>query len=342
MSTRIPSFYDPNKVAEVFRVPYQQRAEDAILYAKQNGIKPALSDDKKVSLVVIDAQNTFCIPDFELYVGGRSGRGAIEDNDRLCRFIYSNMDVITQIAPTMDTHYAMQIFHSAFWENDAGENPAPNTQISVDDIRKGVWKVSMSVVKVLHSDYAYMQDYALHYVETLVKNGKYQLYIWPYHAMTGGIGHALVSSVHEAEFFHSIARKARTDFQIKGGSIITENYSVLAPEVMTDQKGNALAQRNINFIKALIESDMIIIAGQAKSHCVAYTIYDLLEKIKCKDPSLAAKVYILEDCTSPVVIPGVADFTDQANKAFAEFSAAGMHLVKSTDPITSWPNSPIK
>jgi len=44
-----------------------------------------------------------------------------------------------------------------------------------------------------------------------------------------------------------------------------------------------------------------------------------------------------EDCTSPVVIPGVIDFTQQGNDAFARFAAAGMHVVKSTDPIETWP-----
>jgi nicotinamidase-related amidase len=47
----------------------------------------------------------------------------------------------------------------------------------------------------------------------------------------------------------------------------------------------------------------VIIAGQAKSHCVAWTIDDLLTEIQSQDPSLAQKVYLLEDCSSPVVVP---------------------------------------
>jgi len=33
----------------------------------------------------------------------------------------------------------------------------------------------------------------------------------------------------------------------------------------------------------------------------------------------------------------VADFTAQAEAALARFANAGMHLVRSTDPIASWP-----
>ena len=65
--------------------------------------------------MLIDVQNTFCIPDFELYVGGRSGRGAVEDNTRLCEFIYRNLGNITHITATMDTHMTMQVFHAIFF-----------------------------------------------------------------------------------------------------------------------------------------------------------------------------------------------------------------------------------
>lgn len=53
-------------------------------------------------------------------------------------------------------------------------------------------------------------------------------------------------------------------------------------------------------------------------------------------PKLAKKVYLLEDCTSPVVVPNVVDFTDQADAAFQRFANAGMHLVKSTDAMETW------
>jgi nicotinamidase-related amidase len=59
-----------------------------------------------------------------------------------------------------------------------------------------------------------------------------------------------------------------------------------------------------------------------------------------KDPKLAKKVYLLEDCTSPVVVPGIIDFTDQADAAFQRFAAAGMHVVRSTDPLDTWPEFP--
>jgi len=50
------------------------------------------------------------------------------------------------------------------------------------------------------------------------------------------------------------------------------------------------------------------------------------------------KVYLLEDCTSPVVVPGVIDCTEQADAAFRRFAGAGMHIVRSTDPVSRWPD----
>ena len=155
--------------------------------------------------------------------------------------------------------------------------------------------------------------------------------------MLGGIGHALVSAVEEAVFFHSIARLSQPDFKVKGDNPFTENYSVLSPEVTEGPTGEEIAQKNVGFIRELLDFDAVIIAGQAKSHCMAWTINDLLNEIRVSDRKLTEKVYLLEDCTSAVVIPGVIDYTEQANAAFQKFSDAGMHIVRSSDPISSWP-----
>lgn len=328
----IPDHFDPKKVGKVWRVPYQERAITATNWAKQHSIQPAASDTNRICLMIIDAQNTFCLPEFELFVGGRSGSGAIDDNLRLCEFIYRNLNLITAIAPTMDTHTAMQIFHPIFWINAAGEHPQPAaTSITLEDVQKGIWKVNPAVAySISGGNFSTLEKHALHYVNKLSDDGKYPLTIWPYHSMLGGIGHALVSAVEEAIFFHSIARESQAIFEIKGGNPLTENYSVLRPEVLDGPEGNPIAEKNTNFMNKLLEFDTVIIAGQAKSHCVAWTIDDLLTEILARDPQLAKKVYLLEDCTSPVVVPGVVDFTEQADEAFQRFAAAGMNLVEST------------
>ena len=134
-----------------------------------------------------------------------------------------------------------------------------------------------------------------------------------------------------------IARFSQPDFQIKGKNPLTENYSVLRPEVLTDKYGNDIGQTNKVFLNKLLEFDAIIIAGQAKSHCVAWTVADLLDEIQATDPKLASKIWLLEDCMSPVVIPGGVDYTEQADAAFEKFADAGMNIVKSIEPINDWP-----
>lgn len=335
----IPPHFDPRKVGEVWRVPYQRRASDARNWTKKHDIKPAAVDLTRICLLLIDVQNTFCVPEFELFVSGQSGTGAMDDNKRLCEFIYRNLGLITAIVPTLDTHTAMQIFHPVFWVNVAGEHPSPAANITPTDIEQGVWKVNPAVAdSITNRDYPALQTHVLHYVKQLSHHGKYPLTVWPYHAMLGGIGHALVSAVEEVVFFHAITRNSQTQFEIKGNNPLTENYSVLRPEVLESVDGRPIAQKNTRLIQQLLDFDFVIIAGQAKSHCVAWTIDDLLTEIQLADPNLAKKVYLLEDCTSPVVIPGVVDYTKQADDAFQRFAAAGMHIVKSTKPINSWPD----
>lgn len=128
--------------------------------------------------------------------------------------------------------------------------------------------------------------------------------------------------------------------EVKGGNPLTENYSIFRPEVLTgpgDTPLPGVQANNTRFLDMLLQHDYVIIGGQAKSHCVAWSIDDMLNHIVQKDRKLVEKVYLVEDLTSPVVIPGVIDFTQAGNDAFARFQAAGMHVVRSTDPIETWP-----
>jgi nicotinamidase-related amidase len=327
----IPLHFQPARVGEIWRVPYQQRSIDANRWAQQHQIEPVSVDSSGVKLLLIDVQNTFCLPDFELFVGGRSGHGAIDDNIRLCEFIYRNLGEIDQIVATMDTHHMWQIFHPIFWIDAAGEHPAPATTISLTDVTSGKWQVNPALSD--RESLARLQAYTLHYAQQLSDGGKYPLTIWPYHAMLGGIGHALVPAVEEAIFFHGIARNSQASFSIKGDRPLTENYSALAPEVFTNHIGESIASKNDGLIRYLLDSDRLIIAGQAQSHCVAWTVNDLLLEINAIDPTLAKKVYLLADCTSPVVIPGIVDYTEQADLAYQRFAAAGMNIVRSTDDL---------
>ena len=288
--------------------------------------------------ILVDVQNTFCIPDFELFVRGRSGIGAVEDNRRLCEFIYRNLNKITEITLTLDTHQAAQIFHPIFLMDESGGHPDAFTLISFEDIRKGKWKFNPSLAPSLQISPEFGQKHLEYYVDQLAKSAKYDLTIWPYHAMLGGIGHALVPAVEEAVFFHSITRMSQPDFTLKGFNPLTEHYSAIGPEVLENFRGEELEKKDKRFVSKLKSFEAVVITGQAKSHCVASTLNDLLAEISSEDESLVRKVYLLEDCTSPVVIPGVIDYTDQTNEAFERFAEAGMNLIRSTDQIYEWLN----
>jgi nicotinamidase-related amidase len=334
----IPPHFAPDRVSEIWNVPYQQTADRAMTWCRDHTILPASNDRRRICLVAIDVQNTFCMPGFELFVQGRSGNGAVEDNRRLCDFIYRNLNTITKIAPTLDTHRFMQIFHPIFLVDENGGHPQPFTQVSTNDIDAGIWKFNSDVCSSLGISPQYGQRHLRHYVQALAAEGRHNLTIWPYHAMLGGIGHALVASVEEAIFFHGVARGTQADVRLKGQEPLTEHYSALLPEVLVGPDDDSITSKDRDFMHSLWLYDAVIIAGQAKSHCVASTISDLLDSGRLQDQNLASKVYLLEDCMSPVVLPGVVDFTDQANDRFEEFSKAGMHIVRSTDPIAEWPD----
>ena len=105
-------------------MPYEERAREAPAWAERHGVRAAAEDRSRLCLLAVDVQNTFCVPGFELFVRGARARGAVDDNRRLCEFIYRNLGSITQILPSLDTHHAMQIFHAIWLVDEQGEHPA--------------------------------------------------------------------------------------------------------------------------------------------------------------------------------------------------------------------------
>lgn len=341
----IPGHFDPKKADKVWRVEYQRLAELASDWRDKYKIKPSYNDKMRNCLILVDVQNTFCIPGFELFVAGNSGNAAVEDNVRLCEFIYRNLDNITHIIPTMDTHQAIQIFHSIFFINEYGEHPDPLTFITTSDIKNEKWKMNEAICTTLGYSPDYLKEYINYYTSELAQNSKYDLMIWPYHAMTGGIGHALVSSVEEALFFHTICRYSQPEFQVKGDNPLTEHYSALRPEVTHDMENSPLITRQEGLFQnpmpagslyeRLRDFDKMIIAGQAKSHCVSWTLDDIIEFVPDGERNLLNKIFVLEDCTSPVVVKDVVDYTEEAESAFQRFSDAGINIVGSHEEIVN-------
>lgn len=337
-----PDYFDPKNAEKLYMIDYQGIEAKAYEMRRRHNVPTFASDlrsGKIVTLMPIDVQNTFCLPNGQLFVGGASGRAAVDDNIRLAQFIYREAGNIGRIIPTLDTHKRMQIFHPVMLVNSRGEHPAPYSEITVEAVEKGEWKANPEVAaSEFDGNIAELQAYLMYYVRELRKKGRYALTIWPYHGILGGSSHALQALVEEAIWYHNALRGSQTKPEIKGGKILTENYSVIGPEVTKWPNGKPMVQKNVEFINNLQTSHRLIITGQAKSHCVAWTIDDLLVEINAKDPNLAKRVYLMEDCTSPVVVPGIVDHTDAANAAFKRFADAGMHIVKSTTPMSEWPD----
>lgn len=315
---------------------------EAEKWRERHSLKPVGGDKKRVYLLVIDDQYDFSFPSGALYVGGRSGTGAMDAQKLLCEFIYHYLHVITQITPTMDTHLPFQVFYPSVHLRADGTHPSAYTMISADEYRRGDYRPNPAMAVQIGADPAWLQKQFIFYCEQLEKNGKYKLYLWPYHCMLGSPGHRLSGVVEAARLFHSFARGAANIPEIKGGNPLTEHYSIFAPEVTTTWDGKPIpgVQKNTKLIETLLKSDVVIIAGEASSHCVKESIADFLKEILAKDPELAKKIYIMRDCMAAVVVPNVVDYTDEAEKALQEFQDAGMHVVESTTPIEDWPRIP--
>ncbi len=340
----LPAHYDRAHAGRwAYRPDETALAQAATDWKRAHGLRPSAADERRVHLLLIDVQKDFCFPEGSLYVAGRSGQAAIDDSRRIAELVYRNLGTITDITTTMDTHFAYQIFSPAFWLGADDQPLTPHRVITAEQLQRGDVRPNPAVAKWLcGGNYAWLCQQVRFYCEQLEQAGKYQLYLWPPHCLLGSDGHALAGVVHAARLFHAYARGAQSYVEVKGGNPLTENYSVLRPEVLARFDGQPLAQRNTQFVKTLLAADAVVIAGQAASHCVKSTIDDLLDEIVAHDRALARKVYVVTDCMSAVTVPDgqggyAVDFTDAAAAALQRFADAGMNLVTSTDPIAAWP-----
>ncbi|MBK8216759.1 MAG: nicotinamidase [Myxococcales bacterium] len=317
----LPSFYDPKSVPELYMERAALVANEATSFARTHRITPSSKDTKRIAAFGIDCQVGFCTPGASLFVPG-----AVEDTRRILAFLYGNMDRITGLHFSLDTHRIFQIFHPSWWLREDGTHPEPFSVVTYDDVRSGALR------PVAHP------AESLEYTKRLAAQGKYVLTIWPYHTLLGGLSHALVPALMEAAIFHAVARQQQTHFETKGTHALTENYSVLSPEVL-ELGGRPVGTFNAAFFKMLMEYDRVYVFGQAKSHCVLSTLRDMQAHLERTDPELVDKIYVLEDAMSPVPAPSMSplppelDFPRVAERAFAELERAGMHIVTTKDAI---------
>lgn len=255
---------------------------------------------KKVCLFIIDPQIDFCDPKGQLYVGG-----ADLDSVRLGNFIKKNYPKIDDIALTLDSHHRVHVAHALSWLDSSGKHPDPFTPISADDVRTGKFRAYNP---------QFQQRY-LDYVETLEKNGRYILCIWPEHCLIGSVGAAIVQPIWEGlhlwEGQYAVANKVT-----KGSNLFTEHYSAVKADV--EDWADPLTKLNTNLVELLKEYDEILISGQALSHCVANTIRDVANEFSDDE---VKKFVLLEDTTS-----SVTGFEGLGQQFVSDLTAKGLRV----------------
>lgn len=309
MSTiHYPSFYKVSQVGTVYR----PNVFGVVAEGRQVGWKPAARDGRKVALFLVDMQIDFCHGDGALPVPG-----ALDDVRRVLDLIYGTGDKISTIAATMDTHYPFMIFFSPWWIGANGQHPEPFTIITEEDIKRGVWQAIIEPA------------WSHSYVAKLAEQGKYQLMIWPFHCMDGSEGFNLLPPLYEAIMFHAAARFTQPVIMHKGHIPQTEFYSPLRPEV--DVPGVPGGSINTPFLNLLANHEVILVAGEAKSHCVLSAMETLVAYFGVHQPDVLKRIFFLEDCTSSVQHPQV-DFEAIASARLRQMASDhGIQLLRSSE-----------
>jgi nicotinamidase/pyrazinamidase len=249
----------------------------------------------KTSLLIIDPQNDFCMPGSSLFV-----ENADADMHRLSKFITENANKIDSICVSLDMHLFEDIAHPIYWINKEGKHPEPFTNITVEDVKSGVWKTANPV----------MESHALHYLEKLQKDKKFTHTIWPYHCIAGTFGANIFPPLYSS--LRTWMEKTGKTFStyIKGMNPTSEQYGIFQSEYGEEEEFN----HNL-FASIFSNNENVLVAGQAKSHCVATSLKQILDTY----PESVKKITLLTDTTS-----NVTGCEHLADKIYEDLKASGM------------------
>lgn len=262
---------------------------------------------KRVELLIIDPQVDFCDPSRgALYVPG-----AEHDMARLASMVRRLRNKLDDIHVTLDSHHFIHIAHPVFWKDSRGAHPPVFTTISRADVEEGVWTPTVPG----------MYRRALEYVRRLEQHGRYELTVWPPHCLIGSPGHAVFPGLFAA-LTEWETRFAFVDYVTKGSNILTEHYSAVQADV--PDPADASTQINTRLIQTLENADLIAIAGEARTHCLANTVRDIADGFG--DDSCVSKLVLLTDASSD--IPG---FETHARDFMSEMAGRGMQLSTTTE-----------
>ncbi len=281
---------------------------------------------KRIELLVIDPQNDFCtekveiinplLPDPDLMNGALYVGGAETDMSRLAKMVKRIGDRLYDIHVTLDSHRLVDISHPIFWEDMQGNPPGPFTIISFEDVQNGIWRAKNPGYQVK----------ATNYVRTLYENKRYPLCIWPPHCLIGTWGHNVVPELFTEMLAWEEKNFANVDFVTKGSNPFTEHYSGVQADVPDPMDPST--QLNTGLINTLQEADIILLAGEARSHCLSNTVRDIADKFDLDgNGEYVKKMVLLTDATSDVGdLPGSTMFKDMGEAFVTDLCAKGMDL----------------
>jgi nicotinamidase/pyrazinamidase len=304
---QLPEFYSPDRVGEVFAPRAGEASASA--YDVRSNANPRPGQASSV-LLLVDIQ-----VDFVHTNGSLSIPGAVDDTRRTIEWLYRNTDGLNAIIASLDSHVPMQIFSPMWWVDEAGNPPAPYTPISHADVRQRRWRPVR--------DHAWSEAY----VAQLEQLARKTLMIWPYHTLIGTPGHAIEPSLAEAILFHSAFHQTNPTWLVKGRVPDTEHYSIFEPEVKVPD--NAEAQLNTALLEQIATYDRIIVAGQAKSHCVLETVVSMASYFAARQDVLD-RITVLMDTMSSVAHPEI-DFEALAMEQWSALASQGIRLSTTND-----------
>lgn len=287
---------------------------------------------QSIHLLIIDPQNSFCkvvdpAKQQEIHDGELCVPGAWEDMERVAALINRLGKKLDDIHVTMDSHHLLHIAHPIWFRDSKGNEPGPFTLM-----REENGQIIGTAFDANGQPYDLPDPFTtkrptflkwtLEYLRGLSASGRYPHCIWPPHCLIGTPGHNIVAPLEDALLNWCVETHAYVDFVTKGSNFRVEHFSAVQAEYPDPE--DPTTQLNSDFISTVMEADIILLAGEASSHCLANTVRDMANSFG--DDSFISKCVLLTDGTSPV-----PNFENLADDFVKEMTGRGMKQATCAD-----------
>jgi len=262
------------------------------------GIERKVAEMKRICLLIIDPQNSYCAvpPDEEKGLGNSPDAvvsGAIQCMERTAHLIDSHGKELWSIQVVLQQRSINHISHGIWFQDKGGKSPPPWTKMWTDTDGRflGTHKSFKGATKRFDLRYPQLGNRIRKYMVELEQRHRRQQVIQPIHCLIGSWGANITRPLHHSLLRWESVHGAMVDIAHRGQNLFTDHTSVFVADI--PDPFDLTTHFNIRLAMNLNNADEIWVAGIGWQGAIENSLNDLKGNFR---DGMDSKIILLDDC----------------------------------------------